>query len=161
MSECIYEIIDFPKYHRKNLIDFCPGRFYRLGTCDLFWLFSRRLYSGECITYLVWINFQGRTQIFSVVFWKIDDFKNTFWLHLTFNTNELINQPLQVFIQRRNIIVSRTLFIPLHKLKMYLLHSTLCHIIIYVLTYYSKIQVFILQKLWVNCAIHFVDYFVF
>ena len=60
MSECIDEIIDFPKYHRKNLIDFCPGRFYRLGTCDLFWLFSRRLYSGECITYLVWINFQGR-----------------------------------------------------------------------------------------------------
>ena len=32
MSECIYEIIDFPKYHRKNLIDFFPGRFYRLGT---------------------------------------------------------------------------------------------------------------------------------
>ena len=60
MSECIYEIINFPKYHRKNLIDFCPGRFYRLGTCDLFWLFSRRLYSGECITYLVWITFQGR-----------------------------------------------------------------------------------------------------
>ena len=50
------------------------------------------------------------------------------------NTNDLINQPLQVFIQRRNIIVSRTLFIPLHKLKMYLLHSTLCHIISYVLT---------------------------
>ena len=35
-SKCIYEIIDFPKYHLKNLIDFCPGRFYRLGTCDLF-----------------------------------------------------------------------------------------------------------------------------
>ena len=32
MSECIYDIINFPKYHRKNLIDFCPGRFYRLGT---------------------------------------------------------------------------------------------------------------------------------
>ena len=32
MSECLYEIINFPKYHRKNLIDFCPGRFYRLGT---------------------------------------------------------------------------------------------------------------------------------
>ena len=36
MSECIYEIIDFPKYHRKHLIDFCLGRFYRQGTCDLF-----------------------------------------------------------------------------------------------------------------------------
>jgi hypothetical protein len=24
MSECIYEIIDFPKYQRKNLIDVCP-----------------------------------------------------------------------------------------------------------------------------------------
>ena len=50
MSECIYEIIDFTKYHRKNLIDFCPGRFYsgrfyRLGICYLFGLFSRRLYS--------------------------------------------------------------------------------------------------------------------
>ena len=31
MSECIYEIIDFPKYHPKNLIDFCPGRLFRLG----------------------------------------------------------------------------------------------------------------------------------
>ena len=36
MSGCIYEIIDFPKYHQTNLIDFCPGRFHRLGTCDLF-----------------------------------------------------------------------------------------------------------------------------
>ena len=26
-SECIYEIIDFPKYHLKN---FCPGRLFRL-----------------------------------------------------------------------------------------------------------------------------------
>ena len=30
-SECIYEIIDFPKYHQKNLIDFCPERLFRLG----------------------------------------------------------------------------------------------------------------------------------
>ena len=29
MSECIYEIIDLPKYHQTNLIDFCPGIFYR------------------------------------------------------------------------------------------------------------------------------------
>ena len=35
-SECIYKIIDFSKYHRKKLIDFSPGRFYRLCTCDLF-----------------------------------------------------------------------------------------------------------------------------
>ena len=34
-SECIYEIIDFSKYHLKKLLDFCPGRFYRLkyGFC--------------------------------------------------------------------------------------------------------------------------------
>ena len=30
MSECIYEIIDFPKYHRKNLPDFCPENLLRL-----------------------------------------------------------------------------------------------------------------------------------
>ena len=30
-SECIYEIIDFPKYHPNDLIDFCPGRLFRLG----------------------------------------------------------------------------------------------------------------------------------
>ena len=53
MSECINEIIDFPKYQQKKLIDFCPGRFERLGTCDLVLLFTRRLESGECITYLV------------------------------------------------------------------------------------------------------------
>ena len=28
MSKCIFEIINFSKYHRKNI---CPGRFYRLG----------------------------------------------------------------------------------------------------------------------------------
>ena len=50
----------FPKYHQKNLIDFCSERFYRLGTCDLLWLFLKRPYSAECITNLVWINFQGR-----------------------------------------------------------------------------------------------------
>ena len=31
MSEYIYEIIDFPKYNRKNLIDFCPESSFRLG----------------------------------------------------------------------------------------------------------------------------------
>ena len=38
MSQCIQEIIYFPKYlPPKNMIDyFCPGSFYRLGTCDLF-----------------------------------------------------------------------------------------------------------------------------
>ena len=30
-SEHIYEIIDFKKYHQKNLIDFCPERLFRLG----------------------------------------------------------------------------------------------------------------------------------
>ena len=85
ISDCIYEIINFPRYHRKNLIDFCSGRFYRLGTSDL-WLFSRRLYSGECITYLVWMNFKDRnlsnffqwyfgklmiSQIHSDIFWPL------------------------------------------------------------------------------------------
>ena len=31
MSECIYEIIDFPKYQQKNLIDFYPESLFRLG----------------------------------------------------------------------------------------------------------------------------------
>ena len=35
-SECIYEIVDFPKYHQNFLIDFCPGRFYRLGKFDFY-----------------------------------------------------------------------------------------------------------------------------
>ena len=67
------------------MIDFCPGRFYRLGACDLFWLFSRRLYSVECIAYLVWITFQGRNlSNFLVVFWKIDNSINTFWHYMNF-----------------------------------------------------------------------------
>ena len=49
------------------------------------YIFSRRLYSGECITYLVWINFQGRnlSNFFAGIL-EIDDFINTFWFHLTF-----------------------------------------------------------------------------
>ena len=30
-SECIYEIIDFPKYQRKNLINICPESLFWLG----------------------------------------------------------------------------------------------------------------------------------
>ena len=30
-SECIYEIIHFPKHHRNNLIDFCPESLFKLG----------------------------------------------------------------------------------------------------------------------------------
>ena len=30
-SECVYEIIDFPKYHQKKLIDLCPESLFRLG----------------------------------------------------------------------------------------------------------------------------------
>ena len=63
ISDCIYEIINFPRYHRKNLIDFCSGRFYRLGTSDL-WLFSRRLYSVYFIKYLVSINFNDLVWIY-------------------------------------------------------------------------------------------------
>ena len=32
-SECIYEIINFPKYHSKYLIDFCPESLFRLAPC--------------------------------------------------------------------------------------------------------------------------------
>ena len=48
ISECPFDAWKFSKIPPKNLIDFCPGRFYTLGTCDLFWLFWRWLYSGEC-----------------------------------------------------------------------------------------------------------------
>ena len=30
-SEWFYEIINFPKYQLKNLKDFCPEKFYRIG----------------------------------------------------------------------------------------------------------------------------------
>ena len=39
ISECPFDAKIFSKIPPKNLIDFCPGRFYTLGTCDLFWLF--------------------------------------------------------------------------------------------------------------------------
>ena len=43
-----------------SIISFGHWQKSTVNTCDLFWLFSRRLYSSECVTYLVWINFQGR-----------------------------------------------------------------------------------------------------
>ena len=54
-SECMYEIVHFPKYHRKNLIDFCPERLFRLGMlCTHLSRVTLR------IMYLVYKTFQGR-----------------------------------------------------------------------------------------------------
>ena len=84
-SECIYEIMVFPKYHRKNLIDFCPESLFRLGMiCTHLGRVALRIIKTYHI-YLVYKTFQGRIyQIFSMVFWKINDFINTFWYYLTF-----------------------------------------------------------------------------
>ena len=59
-SECIYEIIDFPKYQRKNLIDFCPESLFRLGILSTH--LSRVALSiiKTNHMYLVYKNFQGR-----------------------------------------------------------------------------------------------------
>ena len=60
MSECIYEIIDFPKYHQKNLIDFCPERLFRLGMlCTHLSRVAFRIIKTND-TYLVYKTFQGR-----------------------------------------------------------------------------------------------------
>ena len=80
-SECIYEIFDFPKYHRKNLIDFCPERLFRLGM--LCTHLSCRVALSIIKTnhmYLVYKTFQGKnlSNFFGGIFWKIEDFINTF-----------------------------------------------------------------------------------
>ena len=46
----------------------------------MIWLFSRRLYSGECTKYLVWINFQGRNLSKNFGGKLENDFINTFCL---------------------------------------------------------------------------------
>ena len=77
-SEYVYEIIDYPKYHRNFLIDFCPESFFRLGML--------RTHPSRIIKtnhmYLVYKSFQGRNlSNFSGVFFfleKINDFTNTF-----------------------------------------------------------------------------------
>ena len=85
ISECIYEIIDFPKYHRKHLIDFCPESLFRLGMlCTHLSRVALRIIKTNHM-YLVYKTFQGRNlSNFLVVFWKIDDFIDTFWHYLTF-----------------------------------------------------------------------------
>ena len=49
-SEYIYEIIDFPKYHRKNLIDFCPESLFRLGMlCTHLSRVALRIIKANCM----------------------------------------------------------------------------------------------------------------
>ena len=58
ISECIYEIIDFPKYHQKHLIDFCPE--FRLGMlCTHLIRVALWIIKTNHI-YLVFKTFQGR-----------------------------------------------------------------------------------------------------
>ena len=59
-SECIYDIIDFPKYHHKNLIDFCPESLFRLGMlCTHLSRVALRIIKTNHM-YLVYKTFQGR-----------------------------------------------------------------------------------------------------
>ena len=59
-SECTYDIIDFPKYHRKNLIDFCPESLFGLGmlSTHLKSVALRIIKTNHM--YLVYKTFQGR-----------------------------------------------------------------------------------------------------
>ena len=79
MSECIYEIIDLPKYHRKNLVDFCPGTLYRLDAyLDRYANLLILLITEKKCTLSIK---PSRVEIYKkklVVFWKIDGFINTF-----------------------------------------------------------------------------------
>ena len=60
MSECIYDIIDFPKYHRKKLPDFCPENLFRLGMlCTHLSRVNLRLIKTNHM-YKVYKTFQGR-----------------------------------------------------------------------------------------------------
>ena len=60
-SECIYEIIDSPKYHRKNLIDICPESLLRLGMlCTHLSIVALGIIKTDQM-YLVYKTFQGRT----------------------------------------------------------------------------------------------------
>ena len=90
-SECIYEIIDFPKYHRKNLTDFCPESLFRLGMfCTHLSRVSLIIIKTNCM-HLVYKTFQGRNPSKNlVVFWKINDFINTFWHYLTFSASQMV-----------------------------------------------------------------------
>ena len=59
-SECIYEIIDFPKYHWKNLIDFCHESLFRLGMlCTWLSRVALRIIKTNHM-YLAHKTFQGR-----------------------------------------------------------------------------------------------------
>ena len=76
-SKCIYEIIDFPKYHPKNLIDFCSESLFGLGmVCTHLSRVVLRIIKTNHM-YLVYKTFQGRN--LSTFFSGIlkDDFLNT------------------------------------------------------------------------------------
>ena len=78
-SECIHEIIDFPKYHQKSLIDFCPEMLFRVGKlCTHLDRVALKIIKTYHM-YLAYKTFQGRNlSHFLVVSWKIYDFINTF-----------------------------------------------------------------------------------
>ena len=59
-SEYIYEIINFPKYHQKYLINFCPESLFKLGMlCTHLSRVALRIIKTNH-KYLVYKTFQGR-----------------------------------------------------------------------------------------------------
>ena len=85
-SECIYEIIDFPKYHLTNLINICPGWLFRLDMlCTHLSRVALRIIKTNHM-YLVYKIFQGRnlSNFFGGI---LENQWSTFWYYLTFSNN--------------------------------------------------------------------------
>ena len=54
MSKCIDKIIDFPKYHRKKLIDFCPESLFRLKNIqDISLVFRNFVFTSSFVLFCV------------------------------------------------------------------------------------------------------------
>ena len=103
----------FSKNHPKNSIDFCLESLFRLGMLFTHLSCLENNQNKSHVPHLVYKIFQGRnlSNVFGVVFWKINDFINTFWHYLTFVSHSLICSQMATFAKYHAslILLSRPL----------------------------------------------------
>ena len=96
-------------FHLKDSIDFCRGRLFRLGMLcvQLSRVALRIIKTNYMYIYTLSIKSSKAKiyQMFSVVFWKINDFINTLWHYLTFVSHSLICSQMSTFAKYHAALV--------------------------------------------------------
>ena len=125
----------------KIFYRFLPWNVCKLGTCDLFWLFSRGLYSCECISYLVWMNIQSRnlTNFFGGIL-------ENQWFHKYILTSSDLYNKAEFYKKYRYIFLQKAETLFMYSSKLCIKFDPIVGNCVLYISVYLQVEVLVLKK---------------